>query len=415
MTGIAACSAASRVTAVLAVLAAGLAGTAGCSAAAGPAAPAAPALQAGWQTSAGGLAAGRTGSRAQVPWKDVGPGWALADYWATSGGTGLKPVKQGPATLYLVDPLGGRYVIDRWPATNPGSGWLVVDWSGDAERALLAPFGTGSRLYQLDLRTGRVTEIRLPRDTPIGQYDGPAAGSLVAGRYPREDDVQADAMVRYSLRGRPGRVLARGRFPTPIPVFSPDGSAFAIGASDGIDLVKSTGGLLARLRDPAQGQTCRPVAWRDPGTVLVSCAAGTAAAGFFSRLWLVPVTGAAPSPLTGPATSKKNKGYVDAWQLPSGLYLQGAEGCQTGRIAIARQPPHRQAKIIRVPGSRDNVIITATATRLLLQQNSCTSGTLAWFNPVTRQLTTVIKAARGVFGVIAAIAFPWPRRIPPAS
>jgi hypothetical protein len=414
MIGTAMRSAATRATALAALLAAGLACSADCSASAVPAAPAAAVIPAGWRTAGPGmLGAGRTGSRAEVPWRKIGPGWALADYWATTGGTGLKPVKRGPATLYLVDPLGGRYVIDRWPARNPGSESFVLDWSGNARRALLWPFsGTGNRLFQLDLQTGHVTAIRLPRNAQLAQYDGPAARSLVAGRYPSRNALQADAMVRDSLRGQPRQVLVSGHFPSGVAVFSPDGSAFAVAASDGIDLVKSTGGLIRRLQYPVQGQTCDPVAWRSAGTIQVSCDSDTAAPGFFSRLWLQPVTGSAPSPLTGPATSKKDEGYVGAWQLASGLYLQGATGCETGRIVIARQPRHSPLLVIRVPGSEANVIVAASRTRLLLQQNRCTSGTLAWFNPVTRKLTTVIKASRGALGVIATIAYPWPRRDP---
>ena len=66
------------------------------------------------------LGAGQVGARAAVPWRKVGPGWALADYSATS--TGLSgPLKLGPTTLYLVDPMGGRYSLITWAAKSSAS------------------------------------------------------------------------------------------------------------------------------------------------------------------------------------------------------------------------------------------------------------------------------------------------------
>ena len=65
-------------------------------------------------------------SRSAVPWRKVGPGWALAMYSANQGGEGVKP-KAGPSTLYLVSPQGGRYKLMTWSARNPRA-QLVAAW-----------------------------------------------------------------------------------------------------------------------------------------------------------------------------------------------------------------------------------------------------------------------------------------------
>ncbi|HEY1617528.1 MAG TPA: hypothetical protein VGG25_07915 [Streptosporangiaceae bacterium] len=61
------------------------------------------------------LGAGQTGGRKAVPWRRVGPGWALAEYSATRI-TGK--FAAGATTLYLVDPQGGRYALITWRASS---------------------------------------------------------------------------------------------------------------------------------------------------------------------------------------------------------------------------------------------------------------------------------------------------------
>ena len=63
------------------------------------------------------MGGGQTGSRAQVPWTKVGPGWDLVQYNAASGTAGGH-ITAGPTTSYLVDPAGGRSIIHRWSYTR---------------------------------------------------------------------------------------------------------------------------------------------------------------------------------------------------------------------------------------------------------------------------------------------------------
>jgi hypothetical protein len=101
------------------------------------------------------LGAGQTGTLAQVPWGQIGPGWALAEFT-----TGSNQVA-GPVTLYMVDPEGGIYQLYSWPATTQP--WVLMAWSGDKTRALFQEVGTTQpTLHQLTIATGQMSTFTLP-------------------------------------------------------------------------------------------------------------------------------------------------------------------------------------------------------------------------------------------------------------
>jgi TolB protein len=84
------------------------------------------------------VGAGQVGSRSQVPWAKVGPGWELVQY---SSGT---IAKHAPTTLYLVDPYGGRYALYTWR----GPGWapsLLWSAAGSLQPDRAADKGAGHR------------------------------------------------------------------------------------------------------------------------------------------------------------------------------------------------------------------------------------------------------------------------------
>src|SRR5689334_6370367 len=62
------------------------------------------------------LAYGEVGNRTDVPWRSVGRGWTVAE-WAASGSSAV--------TVYLVNPVGGRYTIATLPS------YLSPVWSPD--------------------------------------------------------------------------------------------------------------------------------------------------------------------------------------------------------------------------------------------------------------------------------------------
>ena len=113
------------------------------------------------------------------------------------------------------------------------------------------------------------------------------------------------------------------------------------------------------------------------------------------QLWLVPISGAPPKALTPPRNPARSGdfGDLDAWRLPSGLYLQAAGAC--GVLHIYRQASGGSIKLVTVPHtSGDNRVLTARGSRLLVQApTSCVgSNSLLWFNPGTHAEQWLIRA-----------------------
>lgn len=169
------------------------------------------------------LAAGQMGPRSAVPWRRVGAGWVLAEYWPGQFAGEGKP-KAAAATLYLVDPAGGRYRMYRWAVT--ASPPYLVDWSGDKTRALVSRAGW---LEQVVLMTGKVTRFRLAGNAQVIGYTRPGGQGLLGWR-------QAGSRVqlaRYRLTGHLAKVLAVGAQDY-TAVYSPTGDMLAVAGTSGV-------------------------------------------------------------------------------------------------------------------------------------------------------------------------------------
>jgi hypothetical protein len=373
-----------RAAAVTAVLAA----AAGLVAAGGGVASAADAAHLARAGSAAVLGAGQVGPRSAVPWRRVGPGWVLADYWNGRFAEAGKPVAAA-ATLYLVDPAGGRYQLYRTAVTK--SPPVLLDWSGDKTRALLQT-ATAGGLEQVTLTTGRVSrQITLPGGASASGYTRPSGLNLLGWR-------QAGArqqLARYSLTGALTRVLAAGPG-VASAMYSASGTTLAAGTSRGLELVSNSGGVIRAL--PVAGTTgCDPARWWNSATVLASCSSSTSNA---PRLWLVPASGARPTALTPPRGARSGDlGDVDAWRLPSGLYLQALGPC--GTVQIFRQQASGAISLVTVPHTAgNNRVLTADGSRLLVEApDGCSpTSTVLWFNPATRGEHVLFSS--GVLGAV---------------
>jgi hypothetical protein len=345
------------------------------------------------------LGAGETGTLAQVPWADIGPGWALADY--TTGSSQLAE----PVTLYLVDPQGGRYQLYRWPATTQP--WVLLAWSGDKSRVLLQQQGTSEvTVHQLTLATGQVTTFMLPSTvTQVLGYTRPDGENIL---------VAEDGVVRYSLTGVLQARLSDG---TEIAsaVSALDGLTEVVNGGTGVEVVSNTGGVIRFLPIPGTDATtggCTPERWWNAADVLVACAS-TGAIG--PRLWLVPVSGAPPTALTPVRTGPPDFGDVDAWQLSTGLYVLAETGC--GPPFIARQAAGGAGQPVAVPGGSSSVVIATSTDRMLIQQyTECLpDSSLAWFNPATSGAQPVLTAPAHGVGVVSAIPYDGDGEQPPAQ
>ena len=173
------------------------------------------------------LGSARPGRRRRLPWGRVeAPAWSLAMYSARQGGEGIKP-KAGPSTLYLVDPAGGRYRLLTWAARSPRTSWYLQAWSGDMRRAMFVPEGqvynpgVRQHVYQLQLRTGKISGLTLPPRVSgaMGRVPCPDGLNILAQKStPTGPDSNAITLQRYSLTGKLQATLAR------VPNF--EGSAY---------------------------------------------------------------------------------------------------------------------------------------------------------------------------------------------
>jgi TolB protein len=283
-----------------------------------------------------------------VPWSQVGPGWMLAMWSPAVNEAPGVPRPAGspapdtvPATLYLVDPAGGRYPIATFPSA---SGPQLVDWSGDGSQALFFDTGgAGSSITEVDLRSGTRTTFSVK-------------GSSVAPRYTRPDGKallltldDGRQLVRVDLAGKPQLTYPTDKLPSKFNghyLLTPDGTQLLLGTGSGLALMGNDGTLGKAL--PVPGATgCLPVRWWDGGakTVLANCDVAKQPA----QLWLVPIDGSAPTALTAPTTgqSSHDLGHVDAWQLPAGTYVQYLGGC--GAIHLGKLNPDGTVSPVSVP------------------------------------------------------------------
>jgi len=371
------------------------------------------------------LPAGQVGPRSAVPWSLLGPGWVLAEESSAAPDSAGQPSGGGTITTYLVDPKGGRYLIQQWSATSTPT---LVAWSGNADTALYVSFTSGSTApsYSLqNLPTGQVTQLTLPAGVSVAGFTRPDGLNLVAVQQgPLRYKLQ-----RYSLTGALAAQLSympvRGAQPSLATcgiycgaLSSPDGLAvvWAMGG-DEMQLVSNRGGIVRRLHVPGSGSppSCSPIRWLGGGVILASCAA-PGPAGASKRLWLVPVDGAAPTALTPASGGPSGSGfYTSAWPADGSIYVTATSPTQCpqaptgpGGINILRLGAGGTDTPVTVPGTtgNHNMIVGSGDGRLLvLAQTSCPGTTsLLVFDPADGASHVVLTGPAGQSGVIAAVA-----------
>jgi hypothetical protein len=368
-----------------------------------------PAVAAPAAPSSKTLGAGQTATAAAVPWPTVGPGWALALYSATREGAGVKP-QAGPSTLYLVNPRGGRYRLATWSAKSPRAKWQLLAWSGDTKRALftLGPVyleAGRQHVYQLQLRTGHVTSFTLPAKVNAVGYTRPDGLNILAEKGTLGVGAGTITLQRYGLTGKLQKSLAdvkgldllAGIGGLPSAPYNSAGTELAAGTANGLELISNAGGEIRKLPVHGVSEGCSAVRWWSKSTVLATC---NGTSGAEQRTWLVPVSGAKPTALTPVRTgSGFDLGDFNAWQLSSGLYVDGYGAC--GSLVIGRQPAHGKEQMVNVPGAGSALVVNATKSALMVERiNGCNPGiSLVWFNPKTRAMTIAIRVRKNQEGV----------------
>jgi len=340
---------------------------------------------------------------ADVPWSKVGPGWTLAMWNPAAGyGPGARPPGEWSAsalttTLYLIDPAGARYAITTFPPRGNGPDPRLVDWSGDGSHALFYlsdKQGPGPNVISVDLHTGAQTTLTVDGKPSYTRPDGTAIllSTSVNG---------TDTLKRIDLAGNP-----QFTYPTDLGdagqfggdyLESPDGTQLVLttanpgnpqGRKPGNSLVvmRNDGTVVRELPSPMPGGHCDPVRWWTPTVILARCGADSG-----SQLWQVPLDGEAPTALTAVNSGqdddpgfKGDYGDRDAWQLPSGTFLQSVGAC--GTIFLSRLTPDKHTARVTPPGLDSSVLVVgATADRLLLMGKVGCGGTtsLVTYDPAT--------------------------------
>lgn len=340
-----------------------------------------------------------------MPWRLVGPGWALAQDFAESDNHAK--IAAGSTVLYLIDPQGGRYRLFTWPAKGPAPYGVLTDWSGDTQRALFASIPTGGRSHQLvkqlNLRTGKFTGFTLLANSMAIGYTRPSGKQiLVQSNFNLATDKAT--LVRVSLSGQLRKILWRAPGIGSV-VYSPDGQDLVTASYGTLILLSNAGGVIRYLFSPAN---CDPVRWWDNRTVLATCGnPGTDS----SRMWLIPASGAKGTALTPTRSGRgPDKSDNNLYRLSSGTYLS-ARGPHCGNGIVVRQGPRGTVKAYVIPRAPDVVIVSATTRRLLLQDQDnpgcspSTPATLIWFNPVSGRQAVVVPVSGNDIGVLAVVPY----------
>jgi TolB protein len=322
----------------------------------------------------------------------VGPGWFLAE-WSP-------PVTPAPTTLFLIDPAGGRYLIETFPASSPASTPTVLaGWSGDGERALLKTQDSSGPMAAavLNLRTLATTQFELADGVyPVG-FTAPDGLAIIANVFSGPSQARLE---RLSLSGN-----LELSYPTSFPggrpysgevLYSPDGTELAAGTSGGVELLSNDGQSLRFLSvaDPSTG-SCSPVRWWTRQELLVGCGISSTTPG--QQLWRVPTSGATPTALTANPPAGQDQGDMDAWLLSTGRYVTDLTAC--GQTYLAEVQPDGQTAPVAVPSlpASDNssTVLGAQGDRLAIASGvapicGTTMNTLLWYAPSTNSVTTLL-------------------------
>jgi TolB protein len=309
--------------------------------------------------------------------------------------------------LFLVDPHGGRYLIDTVPAPSL---YQLYDWSGDGRRVLIGTPTTGaqprSQVEEIDLASGKVLS-HFTSSNPYGawyQFTRPAGLALLRSSQASNGVI---SVARLSLAG-----ATQHAYPAALPAVasvnsavlpSLDGTELVVAAAHGLALFANNGSFLSDI-GPAT-KACSPDRWWDATDLVASCQTLAPNSTAVAALWLVPVNGPAPSQLTFPRAP--DYGDVNGWKVGNAIYLQALGAC--GSEFLARRLPNGTTQEVTVPkAANDERVIGAGSGRLALQAVlGCGGGqSLFWFDPTTAEETPLLGPPLNGGGVLAALPYP---------
>jgi TolB protein len=360
----------------------------------------------------------------QVPWNHVGDGWTLATWNPVAGhlpGEPPAPDEVPPAqaanTLFLIDAVGRRYAVTTFAPNDKGWKPHLLDWSGDGGRAL---FSLGDdTVIVVDLHTGNQTSFPTRASARFSRPKGEAI--VLAESSPdhpstlQRVDLAGNVQLTYPTENLAGAGRFGGNY-----LETPDGTTLVLStANRGNDAVPRTDnsfvlmgndGTVGRvLPVPMPGGVCRTTRWLTPTDFVASCTAQKSAG---SQLWKVPLDGSAPTALTALNNAKNEPGFdgdygdIDAWQLPSGTFVQSLGAC--GVVFLSRVTSDGHTQRVKVPGAGNNIdVVGSSGGSLVLKSTTgCSPSTaLMSYDPAANATKVLLGPTVNDGRVVDAMTF----------
>jgi hypothetical protein len=272
------------------------------------------------------LGRGQEAPGSAIPWSQVNAGWQLALWTPVTDSARLRSV---PLTLFLVNPIGGRYRIATLPA-----GSSVELWAPDRRHVMIGHDMQSEQsrgLSEWDLRTGRqLSNFNLGNRSLFGYAD--PAGQSIALFVPATAG-QPGRMARFSLTGQhlqdfPLAGSAVGEiFGDVLP--SGDGRLLVVKAANGLAVLRSSDAALVRqVVRPAGDQQCQLRRWWTSQSVLAYCDVLNGPINLYS----IPIDGRPATVITH--AQPPDRGFTNGWPISGGMLLQRAGPCGPGGQAV---------------------------------------------------------------------------------
>jgi hypothetical protein len=330
------------------------------------------------------LGHGQEADRTQIPWSQVAAGWTVALWTPSTDVTGTsEPINRDqPEKLYLVNPIGGRYLITGLGANE----WEVDDWSGDRNRVLLTS-KTNFDLAQLDLHTGQLARVGI-KDKMINvqaRYTKPLGRAILLSGMAGVQRVGLTGVVQLDY---PTSVPGAGKL-RDMPLYSPDGSQLLFRTDGGLALLANDGQPLKAFPRSADIGACFPLRWATPQVALADCTTSTR-----NQVWSFPVDGSAPAAVATSGTV----GLEDSVTLTDGQYAESEHGAQcTLDVGSYHEGTFTSLNLgARFGGAMISLLgATRTTLQLFAQQYCGAGGQLASYNPGTDTQASTVTTLLG--------------------
>jgi hypothetical protein len=348
------------------------------------------------------LGANQEADRSTIPWSQVDAGWTVALWTDATLTSEQELVPARPQTVYLVNPIGGRYLITT---LNGNFTLRLADWSTDVRTALLIRQGaTSSEVIRLDLPSGKMQSFSAAGKVRLAQFTKPSGKAILLER-------AATGIERVSLSGAHQLTYPKSRttdqFTPYHPLSSPDGRTIVLDSDHGLVVRAEDGTLRRAIASPAGTGTCSPVRWWDANSVLAACEPDVLRVEA-QELFVVSILTPGPVTPLAAATSVDNP-FTLAWRLDSGVLLLNGTGCGgAGVLATRDSTGHIVARSLPagLGGYGLNPVgATTRAVTFLIQLTCGQHPALVSYNPATNELTRLLGPGLNGGSVLGAYGF----------